>query len=204
MICVGPSAPRLELTRTKTAGVLNRRFESRLSSTMEGPTRLRYDTASGLRGGIRSGGGRQTFMEHASNAQRESPDLNQFLFSIGGYGSDAFEVRWDGAALVFVHRSARNKILSLERVSPGADEWDRFWAWMDEHGCWDWPEVCVNKLDVVDGTHWNLVVDRGGRKLVSGGSNAYPGSDTAEPGDLFRAFIDQIQRLLGGVELTLR
>ena len=139
-------------------------------------------------------------MEHTQGHHAAS-GLNQFLFSIGGYGGESFEVRWDGSALVFVHRSARNKLLSLERVSPSDEEWGRFWAWMDEHRCWDWPEVCVNQLDVTDGTHWNLVVDRGDRKLVSGGSNAYPGSDTTDPSEAFRDFIQQMRRLLGGVEL---
>lgn len=140
-------------------------------------------------------------MSSSSDGQGDSSSPHQFVFSIGGYGGDAFEVRWDGTAIVFVHRSARNKILALERITPDDQEWERFWAWMDEHDCWAWPEVCVNRMQVDDGTHWNLVVERGDRKLVSGGSNAYPGSETTDPSAVFRAFIEQMRRLLGGVEL---
>lgn len=125
----------------------------------------------------------------------------RFLFSIGGHGGDSYEVRWDGEMAVFVHRSARNKLLALERVAPAPIDWKRFWEWMDEHGCWEWPEVCVNKMDVMDGTHWNLVIETADRRMASSGSNAYPGSETAEPGEVFRAFVKQIERLLGGVEI---
>jgi hypothetical protein len=120
--------------------------------------------------------------------------------SSGDHGGNSYEVRWDGAMAVFVHRAARNKLLAMERIAPSSVEWERFWKWMDEHGCWDWPEVCVNKMEVVDGTYWNLMIETGDRRMVSGGSNAYPGSQTAEPGEEFRAFVKQIERLLGGVE----
>ena len=126
---------------------------------------------------------------------------DKFLFSIGAHGSDSFEVRWDGEMVVFAHRSSRNKLLALERVAPSSVDWGAFWTWMDEHGCWDWPEVCVNKIAVADGSHWNLVIDVGDRHLISGGNNAYPGSEGADPSDEFRAFLDQMGRLLGGLEI---
>lgn len=140
-------------------------------------------------------------MDEMVDSREVKPVPDRFLFSMGGYGGDSFEVRWSGAMLVFTHRSARNKILSIEHVAPTEDEWKAFWRWLDEHRCWDWPEVCVNKIDVVDGTHWNLVVEAAGKTLASSGSNAYPDSEDADPSEVFKAFVAEVRQLLGGVEI---
>lgn len=103
--------------------------------------------------------------------------------------------------VVFTHRSSRKKLLSLERIAPSTEDWTEFWEWMGEHRCWEWPEVCVHKMNVAEGIHWNLAIEAGDRRLVSGGSNAYPSSESADPAEAFRAFVRRIERLLGGVAI---
>ena len=58
--------------------------------------------------------------------------------------------------------------------SPTPEAWDDFWIEVDELGVWEW-ESSYHDPGVLDGIGWGLRFGRDGRRIVSRGSNAYPG-----------------------------
>jgi hypothetical protein len=106
----------------------------------------------------------------------------------GGIFPPNYTVELRGRSLVY-HSQERDPKTDAARertriVTPTADQWRRFWRTMDQIKLWDWLAEYPNPL-VADGTHWDLDIAFGDRRIKSSGSNAYPGG-TNKPPDLSR------------------
>jgi hypothetical protein len=58
-------------------------------------------------------------------------------------------------------------------VVPTEEAWEKFWKVMDEVGVWEW-KTNYDNLHIMDGQRWTLKLQRGERKVSSGGINGYP------------------------------
>ena len=80
----------------------------------------------------------------------------------------------------------------------GPDAWAQFWRDVKEIGVWKWKSDYIN-LNVMDGRNWVLAMEVPGRRMVSAGINAYPGSPVGPeyPCDgEFAKFVAALDRLL--------
>lgn len=122
---------------------------------------------------------------------------------IGGHFGPSFEVAWDRGRLKYnAYRAWRDFGLPegtgpvTRFVRPTAQRWQRFWDVIDKVDAWNWE--AEYSLPVMDGASWELVFEGMGRALRSRGSNAYPGTDGAEPSREFRRVCRAISRLVDG------
>lgn len=110
-------------------------------------------------------------------------------------------VQLDGAAVVVTHvrRSQEEGVRTQRvRVVPSAQDWEAFWAAVDDAGVRRWTGQYVAE-GYVDGVGWSLRLARGGVVTESHGVNAYPDRDGREHEIFvtadFRAFLDALGTL---------
>jgi hypothetical protein len=118
-----------------------------------------------------------------------------FSFSYGSF-ADYREVRWENDGLVY-RQDLRAEVITL---SPTVADWRRFWALSEAVNLWEWREYYMND-EILDGTQWELEVEFQGQKVVSGGSNAFPGWEKGPffpDGCEFGRFLHAVRTLTGG------
>ena len=93
--------------------------------------------------------------------------------SIGGFTGDSFRVLLDGETLLHEHLGYGYQPQARRTLQPSADEWEEFWAAVDEVGVWTWERRYADD-SVMDGTHWSIVLAEGSRQTESAGTNAAP------------------------------
>ncbi len=86
--------------------------------------------------------------------------------------------------------------LIVAQKQMGDEDWAGLWRRLEKSGCdlWNWRKSYFDP-EIMDGTQWELKIRKGGRKLKSHGSNAFPGGD--EEGNEFDLFLGELQSLLG-------
>jgi hypothetical protein len=112
--------------------------------------------------------------------------------SVGGYMGPSFAVHVEAGVLTYRtwKHGYRDERELTEPVDGAALE--RFWHAVEQLGVWGWGERYEDP-SVLDGTGWAVELARGGRRLESSGSNAFP------PG--WERFCAAASRLAGGREL---
>ena len=142
--------------------------------------------------------------------------------SIGGIVGPSFVVELKDGILVYRSSkrgfpSKRNPADVSRRIKPTAEQWEQFWAALDEVRIWEWNAKYVERR-ISCGTHWGIVIRSPARQIVSSGSNSYPsdGDDMrptrvrARTGILsdeafvknsqrFRKYLRAVRELLGGL-----
>lgn len=129
-----------------------------------------------------------------------------FSAGIGGYMGNSYAVEWKDGQLCYKafgrgYKPKRTK--SKEPYpAPSKADWQEFWDKLDRIGVWDW-KTHYSEPGVTDGTSWSVEIDYNGRKLETGGSNAYPGqSDESGYSPEFEAFLKAVQKLIGGMDFA--
>ena len=102
-------------------------------------------------------------------------------FSIGGFGSENHKI----------FNENHDLIVEIDffptRHSISQKKWEEFWKVIDEIDAWRWGKDYFNQ-DIHDGTQWELVIDREGKKRRRiFGSNNYPPN--------FKILLDAINKL---------
>jgi len=114
-------------------------------------------------------------------------------FSIGGFSGDYERIIWQNDKLYhFFERNFNDEELDkvLDFSTPSTKDWDEFWDAVDTLKVWSWKKN-YNNDDVLDGTQWELTINRAGRRRRRiFGSNAYP-----EPKGTFASFIKTLNKL---------
>lgn len=117
-------------------------------------------------------------------------NINSFIFSFeyGGFGSDQYKIYNENLGIIVeinhhrINHEEFNRQISFE-------QWSEFWKVIDEIDAWRWDKDYFNQ-DILDGTQWELVVDRKGkRRRRIFGSNDYPPN--------FKLLINAINNLAG-------
>jgi hypothetical protein len=83
-------------------------------------------------------------------------------------------------------------------VETTPETWRRFWRTLDDLGVWDWAERYEPPDGIRHGTVWQIGIERGERRIVSSGSNAYPGASGHDRTPEFERFCRAVSRLVGG------
>jgi hypothetical protein len=112
---------------------------------------------------------------------------------IGGYGGSSYAVKFDGKQLFYSQADSgfrgENELLAL----PSEKKWIKFWKKLNKINIWEWEKEYYDP-DVLDGTQWEVKINfDGAKKIVSGGSNAYPKG--------FKTFLKAVRKLIGGLEI---
>lgn len=125
-----------------------------------------------------------------------------FKFSMSfAPGPSGHSLVWDGEALIRYegpHFFGEAKI--TKTVTPSAEQWRAFWQKMEEVKVWEWRPRYYTPA--YDGVTWGLVLEHGGRKVTSGGSNGYPSDEdvTATAGigssEVFNKFREAVGALM--------
>ena len=113
----------------------------------------------------------------------------KFMVSIGGFGSPHHEVRWRRGRL----RCRADD--SQTTVTPSAQEWEAFWAAMDQIGVWEWQRV-YDDGQTLDGCQWELDLSNGEQSVKCFGSNQFPGGDDREAAKPFQSFLAAVGALV--------
>jgi hypothetical protein len=110
-----------------------------------------------------------------------------FEFYIGGHMGRSYGLELFPDALYYIRRPGGSVPDEEATLRPDPERWKRFWADMDKIGVWGWLPS-YERMDILDGTGWSLELALGDRRIVSGGSNAYP--------DGFRDLLAAVNRLV--------
>jgi len=114
---------------------------------------------------------------------------------VGGYMGPSYSVRWEQGTLVYESRARGYEPEETVELHPSPEQWAQLWQALEEIGVWEW-QARYENLRVVDGTHWSIEIEIGGRRLTSHGSNAYPGSQgqrrVKSPFDRFCAAVSRL------------
>ena len=111
-----------------------------------------------------------------------------FSFEFGGFRSDQYKIYNNNLNIIVEINHHR---LDFEEFNHqiSAKQWVEFWKVIDEIDAWRWGRDYFNQ-DVCDGTQWELVIDREGKKRRRiFGSNDYPNN--------FSLLLDAINTLAG-------
>lgn len=128
----------------------------------------------------------------------QATHLPQHLdFDIGGFGGSWHKVQWQGGTLIYQTGDFGSAEGETTQVVPSEEQWQGFWAEVEKAGAWSWRPDYTRP--VLDGTSWSLELRHGDKRIKSGGSNGYPGSDDEgyEPGSAFDIFLQALIRLTG-------
>lgn len=142
--------------------------------------------------------------------------------SIGGIVGRSYVVELKDGILLYRSSkrgfpSKRNPADVTRRIKPTAEQWELFWAALDEIRIWEWNAKYVEKR-IMCGTHWRIVIRSPARQVASSGSNSYPSdADDMRPtrvrapteilsdeplvkkSQRFRKYLRAVRKLLGGL-----
>jgi hypothetical protein len=90
-----------------------------------------------------------------------------------------------------------NCLRQRQRVRPGLERWRRFYRELDALGAWSWQAHYEPREWSTDGNHWEVRVAVGGRRLASGGYNAFPPVGEEFEGIAWPRFCAAVSRLVG-------
>lgn len=96
---------------------------------------------------------------------------------IGSFELPSWRIAWERNRLVWQEMGPEYEVLTEEEIEPSDEQWQDFWAELDEIQVWDWDSFYFNRSDgeqtVVS---WELeILLNDGRMIDSSGSNAVPG-----------------------------
>lgn len=146
----------------------------------------------------------------------ESPDPDgikplKLAFFIGGYSGPNHSVKLEDGVLKYKlfegHPDYPEKVIE---IVPTGRKWINFRKKLDAINVWKWKPRYVD-LNICDGTQWEFEVDYGVKKIMSSGSNAYPGQEaialvddfevTKADSNEFDILLHALTLLLGGVKI---
>jgi hypothetical protein len=131
---------------------------------------------------------------------------SHFEVSIGGFGGRCYRVAWTAGALRYYVSDYVSDGYPIDRleavIEPTSGGWERFWAAMGEVELWTW-NASYNAPGILDGTQWEVTIERGERRVASSGSNRYPGYreegvDDGHVTSRFERFTGAVSALIGG------
>jgi hypothetical protein len=112
-------------------------------------------------------------------------------------------VAWDGKALNYEasRRSSVKGAKDIKRsVTPSEAAWMEFWKSLDEHMVWQWRDDYPNPPGAAADRAWNLLIERGTKKVTSRGTNSFPRlgdvTQTTDNPVVFNRFWYAVDRLL--------
>lgn len=127
----------------------------------------------------------------------------QFEARIGGYLGMSFSALLTGTGLEYTEFGEQYVPLATKTFRPAAAQWRALEKTLDDVQVWHWKKAYLNPK-VRDGTSWEFECAWGGRKIKTGGSNAFPADDDPRKTAMeiesprFDRFLAAISRLLGG------
>jgi len=114
-------------------------------------------------------------------------------FSIGGFGPWV-EIEWQSTRLIYREGGMGEvEARQIFEIIPSARKWLYFWRALDNAHVWEW--LPNYRKEIVDGTGWELVLECGGKRVISTGSNDFPGGEGE--GSKFENFLRALRRLTG-------
>lgn len=129
----------------------------------------------------------------------------KFEARIGGYMGWSFSATLTDKGVEYVEYAEKYAPMAAKLISPAPARWRALAKKLDELAVWDWKREYINKT-MKDGTSWEFECEWGGRKISTGGSNAFPGdadhrkaaTDPVNESNRFDRFLQAISELLGG------
>ncbi len=118
--------------------------------------------------------------------------------SIGGFSGPSYAVEWDGTTLRYESGGDGYSNSRKSALDPTPGQWNAFFATLDVEKVWNWRAEYFAHF--TDGTTWELRIGRGGKRVASRGSNAYPdgrGSIAEEPSASFARVLLAVSKLAG-------
>ena len=100
----------------------------------------------------------------------------QLSVDIGGYMGRSYSLETSGGDLKYRAYSMGYKLRKTLTLHPSHDDWQVFLQALDDLDVWNWHSEYLAS-GVVDGTQWGVEILWGERKIISQGSNSYPGSN---------------------------
>lgn len=113
----------------------------------------------------------------------------RLTITIGGFHGPHYEVRLERGRL-----RVRLEDVMLT-VTPSAQEWEAFWAAMEQIGVWRWQHV-YDDGQTLDGCQWKIDLRNGEQSVKCFGSNKFPGSDDRETAKPFQSFLAAVSALV--------
>jgi hypothetical protein len=123
----------------------------------------------------------------------------QLEIAIGGYTGDSYHIKWEEGKLAYTSMGYGYSGESPQWIQPSAEQWEKFQKALGRLNVWAW-EANYPNSGGRDGTHWSVDIEWNGKSLHSSGDNHYPESESPEPGQSFRQFLQAVQALIGGLE----
>jgi hypothetical protein len=114
---------------------------------------------------------------------------------------DSHRLLWDPASETL--QLIRNEFGEQEArtlTTPTRAQWKAFWILLEKAQAWHWPEEFHDEIGIIDGGGWSLEVSYAGRRIKSGGVNAYPDARGTDylPGSQFDVLCTAILMLTNG------
>ena len=116
-------------------------------------------------------------------------ELMRFEVYVGGFMGPSYSVEKDDDVLLYKTYGDGYSLEKTQRIEPSPQEWKRFFDVCDQIGIWEWQERYENP-QIMDGFSWRVVVELGGKRLDTSGSNEGP--------DNLDVLLGSVSELLGG------
>lgn len=114
-----------------------------------------------------------------------------FSAQIGGFMGPSFRVALVDSGLRYTPFDHGYRELPSMMISPSEDAWIQFWKEVDGLEIWAWNPSYQPEVQICDGTSWCVTLEREGKVLQSGGSNAGPST--------LGGFCAAVSKLAGGL-----
>lgn len=139
---------------------------------------------------------RQILRDCLENEAPKPREMIPRLFEayIGGWGGPSYRVNCIDGTLQYTSMGNPQENAA---IVPSPESWNKFWVSLDSINVWIWQERYDNP-DICDGTHWEIKIEIGNRRVVSSGSNAYPPKGSSSESRNFKAFCKAVSALVEG------
>lgn len=130
--------------------------------------------------------------ETSSEARVARPVVGE-LFLAYRSGDDWWRVETRGSAVAY-QRGRSERMLEEQERTPAGGEWQRFWSTVERLGVWRWADSFSREGG---DEHWQLRLQRHDRRLVTGGSSAFPPLAFSRPSPDFLTLCGAVSQLVG-------
>lgn len=126
----------------------------------------------------------------------------KFKISIGGYTGSSYCLELRDETLIYTECEWGYEPVRTLEIKPASKDWRDFWLTCQIVGVWSW-HMRYEKVDVCDGTEWEVVIAVEDNQIATSGSNAFPGEndfpDNSGYPKPFKKFLNSVRKLTGGL-----